>query len=118
VREFKASDWKEGDRVVTRSGDSVRILCVDRTGHLCVVGTTMPLETLIYQWNEFGKYHSTDGVESKLDLFVKPKPITMWVNVYRDEQGEATAGTIMDTFAKAETIKHENSVVAKIEWEE
>jgi len=108
VREFKASEWKEGDKVVARNGTSIRVLCIDKPGVFCVVGITMPLGASLLTWDEFGSYYNVGGGESEFDLFVKPIKVTKWMNVYKDASGDFVAGTIFDTRGKCIDIKKNN----------
>jgi len=118
VKQFKASEWKEGDKVVTRSGHSIRILCVDRASQFCVVGTLMPLEIDLMEWDELGR--SRSGMESASDLLIKPKKVIMWSNVFRDLDGIIHFGIAHSSKEKAAKEKCTSRWlgIAETVWEE
>ena len=109
-------------KLVTRAGNSVKILCTNRRG------TNYPVIALVeFDWGEEpigytkdGKYRIGDKTDG--DLFFAPEKHEGWINVYRhSDGGHAYAGAVYDSKEDAEKRKEsgENYVTTiKIEWEE
>ena len=109
-------------KLVTRAGNSVKILCTNRRG------TNYPVIALVeFDWGEEpigytkdGKYRIGDKTDG--DLFFAPETHEGWINVYRySDGGHAYAGAVYDSKEDAEkrkTIDENYVTTIKIEWEE
>ena len=108
-------------KLVTRAGNSVKILCTNRRG------TNYPVIALVeFGWGEEpigytkdGKYRIGDKTDG--DLFFAPEKHEGWINVYRNNDSHTYAGAVYDSKEDAEKRKiiDENYVTTiKIEWEE
>ena len=116
-------------KVVTRAGNSVRIICTDRKANkedpsrkvvgLVDIGYG---EEEVETWDEKGNhFHENTYTKSSIDLFFAPETHEGWINVYRySDGGHAYAGAVYDSKEDAEKRKiiDENYVTTiKIEWE-
>lgn len=108
-------------KIVTRDGKPVRILCTDAKGDYPIVG-------LIYyhderevpeNYTENGSCY-IDNDESSSDLFFAPKQGEGWVNVYKiADTDEFEASFIFRTKEEAEFYRGDNPkyvAIIKIEW--
>ena len=117
-------------KVVTRAGNSVRIICTDRKANkedpsrkvvgLVDIGYG---EEEVETWDEKGNhFHENTYTKSSIDLFFAPETHEGWINVYRySDGGHAYAGAVCDSKEDAEkrkTIDENYVTTIKIEWEE
>ena len=125
MKEFNLTEYLKNpsQKVVTRDGRSVRIVCSD-------LKQDFPIVALIYDeekqkeniecFFENGKYLFFD-VDSPLDLFFAPVKKEGWVNIY-DITRTNCISRIYKTKEEAETIgkgcKSGYITTTKIEWEE
>ena len=125
MKEFNLTEYLKNpsQKVVTRDGRSVRIVCSD-------LKQDFPIVALIYDeekqkeniecFFENGKYLFFD-VDSPLDLFFAPVKKEGWVNIY-DITRTNCISRIYKTKEEAETIgkgcKSGYITTIKIEWEE
>ena len=109
--------------VITRAGESVRIICTDMIGNpypvlaICKVDPT----------HECCKSYTTDGKlytegDSQADLFFAPEKKEGYINVYRDGDDYYTGGTEIYS-SEAEAVSHATEKFGyvktiKVEWEE
>ena len=107
-------------KVVTRDGKEVRIVCTDVKGKY-------PIVALICEENEENVYtYSKDGYwlskpETKYDLFFAPIKREGWLNLYKDSSGVYPSNFIFETEKRAKEVigdKHTYLTTIKIEWEE
>lgn len=120
MRQFNLEEYLKNpnQKVVTRDGHKVRILCTDRKHEypiLALVDSNSTEEIECYTIN--GKcYRNT---EDDSDLFFASEKKRGWVNVYKYISGNTHLGEIYNSKAEAET-SHGNGYVTtiKIEWEE
>ena len=108
-------------KVVTRDGKHVRILCTDAKGDYPIVG-------LIYyphgdereipeNYTENGSCY-IDNDESSSDLFFEPIKKEGWVNIYKDNINRAV-GSVYTNKEEAERNRTECHVATiKITWDE
>ena len=123
MKEFNLDEYLKNpsQKVVTRDGKAVRIICTDRKGEqpiLALVTTT---------GEEFVHYYHKDGFlisnqkETDFDLFFAPTKKEGWVNIY-DITRTNCISRIYKTKEEAETIgkgcKSGYITTIKIEWEE
>ena len=123
MKEFNLTEYLKNpsQKVVTRDGREVRIICTDAKQDypiIALVKINEETETTIYlkengRWNE--------GVEDEWDLFFAPTKKEGWVNIY-DITRINCISRIYKTKEEAETIgkgcKSGYITTIKIEWEE
>ena len=110
-------------KLVTRAGNSVKILCTNRRG------TNYPVIALVeFDWGEEpigytkdGKYRIGDKTDG--DLFFAPEKHEGWVNIYKSNYGGYELSQVYQRKEDAETEKYINDsdvyiTTIKIEWEE
>lgn len=122
MKQFNLEEYlaNPNKKVVTGSGESVRIICVDR------IDDTYPIIALVHNEEREAVQHYTEdgaaivGFKCLQDLFFVPEKKEKWVNAYRSPVGVNWLGeNLYDTEeeAKADTSKSRVATV-KIEWEE
>lgn len=110
-------------KVVTRDGRSVRIRCTDRKSE------EQPIVALVESLTEDSEYvgtyrkdgrWSTSGCASDLDLFFAPEKKEGWINLYKDDRGYISTGSVYTSKEKAGTQvgRGDYLTTIKIEWEE
>ena len=118
-------------KVVTRAGNSVRIICTDRKANkedpsrkvvgLVDIGYG---EEEVETWDEKGNhFHENTYTKSSIDLFFAPENHEGWVNLYKWTNKDCAyyIGSIYNSKAEAENKRDtsDNYVTTiKIEWEE
>ena len=108
-------------KVVTRAGNSVRILCTDRRGDYSIIALVEncdSTEESLYTYTKDGYcgYASSDND----NLFFAPEKHEGWINISREEYGYE-GGLIYDSKEDAEKIAKVNKccvATIKIEWED
>ena len=111
-------------KVVTKDGNSVRIICTDRLGEHHPVIALVDYDGVgvekCYGYTAYGKINDNPDVDCHLDLFFIPEKKEKWVNVYEDSDGRNRLGEILyDTEEAAKADPAESRVATvKIEWEE
>ena len=112
-------------KVVTRDGRAVRIICTDAKGDepiIALVYNNIREEENVYTYNRDG-YFYRDNYDC-LDLFFKSSTNTNregWINLYKNEGITYLPGIIHDSEEEAkEAIKDDPDFITtiKIEWEE
>lgn len=133
MKEFNLEEFKKdpSQKVVTRDGREVRIICTDAKGNqpiIALVYNNNRDEENAYTYYRNGCYYQ-DNVYY-LDLFFAPIKREGWVNVYKDNITTFTSSKIHATEKKAEeeaseVLKEYGKFIAtikiatiKIEWEE
>ena len=124
MRFFNLDEYLQNpsQKVVTRDGREVRIICTD-------MKSDFPIVALIYDeekqkesiecFFENGKYLFFDADDSPLDLFFAPVKKEGWVNIYSEQEYRHPGENIFKT--KEEAIKYKDInylATVKIEWEE
>lgn len=111
-------------KVVTRDGESVRIICTDANNEYPIVGLITKIkndkneiEEVLMVYTIDGKYCNED---SNIDLFFAPTKMEGWINIYQDPNEYPRTGNIYETKEEAITKKDNINYKAtiKIEWEE
>ena len=125
MKEFNLTEYLKNpsQKVVTRDGRAVRIICTDAKGDepiIALVYNNIRDEENVYTYNRDGRFYNND---SCLDLFFAPIKREGWVNLYKDKDEDITylPGIIHDSEKEAkEAIKGDPEFIAtiKIEWEE
>ena len=125
MKEFNLNEYLKNpsQKVVTRDGRAVRIICTDMKSDFPIVALIYDEEKQkenIEYFFENGKYLFFD-VDSPLDLFFAPVKREGWVNIY-DITRINCISRIYKTKEEAETIgkgcKSGYITTTKIEWEE
>ena len=121
LKPFDLEAAKAGAKVVTRSGEPVRIICFDREDDIFhLVGlVSSPCGERVVAFNENGKYY-IDELPHSTDLFMAPEKHEGYVLVIRCKDGVVLGDYVYETYEDAEkSISNpDDGIVAKIEWEE
>ena len=127
MKEFNLTEYLKNpsQKVVTRDGRAVRIICTDFKSQM-----NKPIIALIkededeenaFNFKENGRWHLPENEESLKDLFFAPVKKEGWVNVYFSvDKGKYVGEEIYNS--KEEAIKNSKYRIyiatIKIEWEE
>lgn len=113
-------------KVVTRVGESVRIICTDYYGEKPIIAKIEGCEHS-YPFHEDGRFFTYGGT-SDCDLFFAPEKHEGWVNIYKAGVQKETLGCLMTRYVgsciwpteeEAKTAADPDPVATiKIEWEE
>lgn len=79
MTDFTKLDKSQWDRVTTRDGRKVRLLCVDGPGPWPVVGFISD-QPLCHEWNAAGSIG--ERKDCPRDLILPPEPRVLWLRVY------------------------------------
>ena len=108
-------------KVVTRAGNSVRILCTDRKGDYPIIALVENCDSIdesVCSYNKNGIFY-TSGLSDNNDLFFAPEKHEGWVNVYEEGSNRYLDGCICVTKEEAKRIRGYGYITTiKIEWEE
>jgi hypothetical protein len=116
MRPFDLEKAKAGEPVITRGGESVRIVCTDMKGNYNVVALKTEGRTVetVCLYTETGSYFTNDKIEHPDDLFMAPVKKEAWLNIYPDCMVNAHP-----TKEDAEMCAEIDRVACiKIDWEE
>ena len=131
MKEFNLTEYLKNpsQKVVTRDGREVRIICTDFKCQM-----NKPIIALIkededeenaFNFKENGRWHLPENEGSLKDLFFAPIKREGWVNIYKDNITTFTSSHIHTTEKQAqeeasESLKEYGKFIAtiKIEWEE
>ena len=124
MKEFNLTEYLKNpsQKVVTRDGRAVRIICTDAKGDepiIALVYNNNREEENVYTYNRDGSFYG-DNYDC-LDLFFAPIKKEGWINLFKDEDIVYLTGIIHDSEEEAkEAIKGDPDFIAtiKIEWEE
>ena len=122
MKEFNLEEYLKNpsQKVVTRDGREVRIICTDMKSRYKIVGLVYDKKddtesVEIFQENGILFTHTT----SNYDLFFAPTKKEGWVNIYSEQEYRYPGENIFNT--KKEAIKYKDInyiATVKIEWEE
>ena len=128
MKQFNLEEYLKNPtkKVITRDGNSVRILCTDAKGNfpiIALVKTYNGSETVL-RLKENGRFYN--DTENSSDLFFAPEKKTGWTNVYKYTFGGTHLGEVIynskeeaENNAKVyETDINTYITTIKIEWEE
>ena len=112
-------------KVVTRAGNSVRILCTDRKGDYPIIALVENCDSIdesVCSYDKNGIFY-TSGISDNNDLFFAPEKHEGWVNIYKSNYGGYELSQVYQRKEDAETEKYINDsdvyvTTTKIEWEE
>ena len=127
MKEFNLTEYLKdpSQKVVTRDGREVRIICTDFQSEM-----NKPIIALIkedenkesaFNFKKNGRYHLPENKESHKDLFFDSTKREGWVNIFKDEELPFINGDIYESKDKAEeeAIGEPDYIATiKIEWEE
>ena len=124
MKKFNLEEFKKNpsQKVVTRDGREVRIICTDAKGDepiIALVYNKNREEENVYTYNRDGRFYKDD---SCLDLFFAHTKREGWINVYRFKDDTRTIGCLFESEEEANLHKYDRASVyiktIKIEWEE
>ena len=114
-------------KVVTRSGEEVKIKCTDMDGAngLVIVGLVRNYITgreVPMSWTKEGQYNPPDE-DSFYDIFFEDskEPVVRkgWVNVYKSPDGEVMLGSVRQSKEEAEQASRGDRIdTIEISWKE
>ena len=124
MKQFNLTEYLKdpSQKVVTRDGRAVRIICTDAKGNepiIALVYNTIRDEENVYTYNRDGYFYNNN--DSCLDLFFAPIKREGWINIFKDEDFPFINGDIYESKDKAEedAIGEPDYIATiKIEWEE
>ena len=124
MKEFNLDEYLKNpsQKVVTRDGREVRIICTDAKGDepiIALVYNNIREEENVYTYNRDGYFYGDN--DSCLDLFFAPIKREGWVNIFKDEELPFINGDIYksEKEAKEEAEGEPDYITSiKIEWEE
>ena len=120
MKQFNLDEYLKNPsrKVVTMDGESVRIMCTDYYGEKPIIAKIEDCE-FSYPFYEDGKFLSY-GETSHLDLFFAPERKEGWINLYKDDRGYISTGSVHTSKEEAETKvgRRDYLTTIKIEWEE
>lgn len=126
MKQFNLEEYLKNPnkKVVTRDGRNVRIICTDRKGTeysvvaLCTMSNVS--EDCYFYFPNGRMYLCAD---SCLDLFFAPEKKEGWLNLYKNENGRVTIGTVYpieyeESAKKIASTNKDYVATCKITWEE
>ena len=122
MKEFNLEEYLKNpsQKVVTRDGRAVRIICTDAKGDesiIALVYNKIRDEENVYTYNRDGYFYGDN--DSCLDLFFDTNKREGWINIYSEQEYRHPGENIFAT--KEEAIKNKSEIyiaTVKIEWEE
>ena len=128
MKKFNLDEYLKNpsQKVVTRDGRAVRIICTDYKSDYKsdypIIGlvTIEENKELAYKFQKNGEYYLTNE-ESSLDLFFAPIKREGWINLFKDEELPFVNGDVYESEKEAkEAAEGESDFITsvKIEWEE
>ena len=125
MKEFDLKEFEKNpsQKVVTRDGRAVRIVCTDAKNEepiIALVYNNIRDEENVYTYNRDGYFYKDN--DSCLDLFFAPIKREGWINIYRGNNDTRTIGCLFESEEEANLHKYDRASVyiktIKIEWEE
>ena len=122
MKEFNLTEYLKNpsQKVVTRDGREVRIICTDAKGDepiIALVYNKIRDEENVYTYNRDGYFYG-DNV-SCLDLLFTSTKREGWINIYSEQEYRHPGENIFATKEEAIKYKDINYIATiKIEWEE
>ena len=122
MKQFSLEEYLKNpsQKVVTRYGKRVRIICTDYKSRKPIIGLVKENEENIFTFTKDGKLLE-NGEKSFVDLFFLPIKKEGWVNIYKmGIKKTRQCGNIFETEKEALNFKGDKNYIAsiKIEWEE
>ena len=122
MKEFNLTEYLKNpsQKVVTRDGRAVRIICTDAKGDepiIALLYNKIRDEENVYTYNRDGYFYGNN--DSCLDLFFAPTKREGWINVYKNDYNERGIGYLHSSEEEAIKNKDRNYITTvKVEWEE
>ena len=126
MEQFNLEEYLENPsrKVVTRSGDTVKIHCTDFFDGEYPIVARIEGDAFSTSFTKDGKYEI--DIDSKYDLFFAPEKHEGWINIFHGKDGPLTGNVIFASKEEAEEssrhccgfTKDLYMTSAKIEWEE
>ena len=124
MKEFNLEEYLKNpsQKIVTRDGRSVRIICTDAKGDepiIALVYNNIREEENVYTYNRDGIFYKDN--DSCLDLFFDTIKKEGWVNLFKNEELPFVNGDVYESEKEAkEAAEGESDFITsvKIEWEE
>ena len=125
MKEFNLKEFEKNpsQKVVTRDGREVRIVCTDAKNEepiIALVYNNIRDEENVYTYNRDGYFYKDN--DSCLDLFFTSTKREGWINIYKFEDDERAIGCLFKSEEEANLHKYDRASVyiktIKIEWEE
>ena len=109
-------------KVVTRDGNSVRIICTNRLDELYPIIALVNYDDSekCYGYTACGKININQDIDCDLDLFFVPEKKEGWINLFKVNSA-TTTGEVYNTEEEAKSAIAKSLVyisTVKIEWEE
>lgn len=123
MKQFNLDEYLKNPskKVITRDGNSVRILCTDAKGNfpiIALVKTYNGSETVL-RLKENGRFYN--DTENSSDLFFAPDKKSGWINLYKINSTISPGPRTYDSKEEAESAAGNRSdyiSTIKIKWEE
>ena len=123
MKQFNLDEYLKNPnkRVITRDGNSVRILCTDAKGNFPIIALVeIPNDSeIVIRLRENGRFYN--DTEDSRDLFFAPEKKNGWINLYKINSTISPGPRAYNTKEDAESIIRDKSYyisTIKIEWEE
>ena len=127
MKEFNLNEYLKNpsQKVVTRDGREVRIICTDFQSEKPIIGLVKidENEENAFNFKENGRWHLPENEESLKDLFFAPVKKEGWVNLYKGIVKDYLPSVGQKIYkSKENAIKNKRNddylATVKIEWEE
>lgn len=122
MKQFNLDEYLKNPnrKVITRDGNSVRILCTDAKGNFPIIALVEMyngVETVL-RLKENGHFYN--DTEDSRDLFFAPEKHEGWVNLYMEYEGDIYyTGRVHESEKDAKDAASESVITTvKIKWEE
>ena len=123
MKQFNLDEYLKNPnkKVITRDGNSVRILCTDAKGNFPIIALVeIHNDTeLVIRLRENGHFYNY--TEDSRDLFFAPEKKSGWINLYKINSTISPGPRAYNTKEDAESVIGDKSYyisTIKIEWEE
>ena len=123
MKQFNLDEYLKNPnkKVVTRDGNSVRILCTDAKGNFPIIALVEIHNDaeLVIRLRENGRFYN--DTEDYRDLFFAPEKNSGWINLYKINSTISPGPRAYNTKEDAESVIGDKSYyisTIKIEWEE
>ena len=123
MKQFNLTEYLKNpsQKVVTRDGREVRIICTDREESQPIIAlVTKNGKEEVRSYYQNGRWSDTN--EWDLDLFFASIKREGWINIYRFKDDTRTIGCLFESEEEAILHKYDRASVyiktIKIEWEE
>lgn len=122
MKQFNLQEYLKNPnkKVITRDGNSVRILCTDAKGNFPIVALveTYNGSENVIRLRENGHFYN--DTEDSRDLFFALVKKSGWINLYRSNSITVLGTQVYSTEEGAKSVINESCYIStiKIEWEE